>query len=171
MGQEANAGAFDAFVQARSPRLLRTAQLLTGDRAAAERALTASLGAAWKRWSALQSAGGPDAVEDEVLRGLVAAGTRATAGAAAAPTGRLPEGLGSSDQTRVAARGALRRQLSALPAELRAVVVLRHADGLSTERVARVLGEEPEQVERAEQAAVVLLSRDEDLAPYVVVAS
>ncbi|MDP3714252.1 MAG: sigma factor-like helix-turn-helix DNA-binding protein [Mycobacteriales bacterium] len=169
MSQDGDAAAFDAFVQARSPRLLRTAQLLTGDRAAAEKALTQSLGAAWKRWGALQGSGA-DAVEDEVLRGLVAAGTRATAGAAA-PTGRLPEDLGSSDQTRVAARGALRRQLSALPAELRAVVVLRHADGLSTERVARVLGEEPEQVERAEQAAVVLLSRDEDLAPYVVVAS
>lgn len=167
MGQQAGADAFDAFVQARSPRLLRTAQLLTGDRVAAEKALTAALGAAWKRWSSLQSDAQPDAVEDEVLRGLVTAGARASVGAAA-PTGRLPEGLGTSDQTRVAARGALRRRLSAMPPELRAVVVLRHADGLSTERVARVLREDPQQVERAEQAAVALLARDEDLAAYVV---
>jgi DNA-directed RNA polymerase specialized sigma24 family protein len=168
MGQDRDTDAFDAFVQARSPRLLRTAQLLTGDRVAAEKALTAALGDAWRAWSGQGAT--PEVAEDTVLRGLVAAGKRATA-RAAAPTGRLPEGLGTSDQTRVAARGALRRQLSAMPAELRAVVVLRHADGLSTERIARVLGEEPEQVERAEHAAVVLLSRDEDLAPYVVVAS
>jgi hypothetical protein len=154
--------AFDAFVQARSPQLLRTAHLLTGDRQAAERALTAALGVAWKQWT-----GAPDAAEDVVLRELVAAGKRATAGAPASGTA-LPEGLGSSDSNRVAARGALRRQLVTMPAELRAVVVLRLADGLPVERVARVLGEQPEQVVRAEEAALALLARDPEVAPYVV---
>ena len=156
--------AFDAFVQARSPRLLRTAHLLTGDRAVAERALTTALGEAWRGWG---STGGGDAAEDVVLRSLVAAGKRATATAPQTATA-LPEGLGTGDATRVVARTALRRELSSMPAELRAVVVLRHADGLSTERVAAVLGEEPAQVERAESAALALLGRDDDLAPFVV---
>lgn len=161
-----HAAAFDAFVQARSPRLLRTAHLLTGDRVAAEKALTAALAETWKSWGGEQAG---DAAEDTTLRHLVAAGKRATAGAAA--TGRLPEGLGSSDTTRVAARGALRRQLASMPAELRAVVVLRHADGLSEDRIAAVLGEDVEQVRRAEQAALVLLARDAELSAYVVEAS
>ena len=156
--------AFDAFVQARSPRLLRTASLLTGDRAVAERALTAALGTAWRTWG---STGGGDAAEDVVLRELVAAGKRATAGSAV-QGGALPEGLGTGDTARVAARSALRRELSAMPAELRAVVVLRHADGLTRDRVAAVLGEEPAQVERAESAALTLLARSEDVAPYLV---
>jgi DNA-directed RNA polymerase specialized sigma24 family protein len=160
-GSDDDAAAFDAFVQSRSPRLLRTAHLLTGDRAVAEKALTTALAETWRTWS-----GGGDRAEDVALRHLVAAGKRATAGGESST--RLPEGLGTGDTTRVAARGSLRRQLATMPAELRAVVVLRHADGLSQERVASVLGEDVAQVQRAEDAALVLLARDEDLAPYVL---
>ena len=56
---------FAEFVAARSPALLRTARLLTGDWAAAEDLLQDTLAACWRRWSRIE--GNPEPYVHRVL--------------------------------------------------------------------------------------------------------
>lgn len=160
MGTKGAAG-FDAFVDARAPRLLRTAHLLCGDRHEAERLLGEALAHTWRSWGRGRTL---IAAENHALRRLVASAKAVTP--PPPPSRPLPGGLGLDPPERVAARGALRRVLGGLTADERAVLVLRHADGLPVERVALVTGLSVEQVTLHEQAGLGALERAEELAGY-----
>ena len=60
---------FREFVEARSPALLRTAWMLTGDAALAEDLLQTALARTWPHWSRVADGGYPDAyVRKTMLR-------------------------------------------------------------------------------------------------------
>ncbi|HVE74334.1 MAG TPA: SigE family RNA polymerase sigma factor [Mycobacteriales bacterium] len=131
--------AFTALVDGASPRLLRTAYLLTGDWGRAEDLLQTALAKTWLRWGSLRDAG---AAEAYVRRILVT-----TAGKSwrrrwhgEVPTDALPVHAGNDHFALVDDRDALRRSLATLTQRQRSVVVLRYYEDLSEAEVADLLG-------------------------------
>ena len=126
---------FDAFVDARSPRLLRTAYLLTRDWALAEDLLQTSLTKAWFAWGRI------DAPEAYVRRTLVTTYTSwwRRKWRAEVPTSELPEQLGQPRRRR---RGPhlLADALGSLAPRQRAVIVLRYYEDLTEAETAHILG-------------------------------
>jgi RNA polymerase sigma-70 factor (sigma-E family) len=130
--------AFDAFVAARSPALLRSAYLLCGDRGRAEDLVQTALAKVWLRWDRV---GAMDHVEAYVRRVLFSGyvawwrrGRREVAVADVPDGRRLDHAGGVGDRTDVTA--ALRR----LPKGQRAVVVLRFYEDMTEAQAAEVLG-------------------------------
>jgi RNA polymerase sigma-70 factor (sigma-E family) len=129
---------FDEFVVSRSPRLLRTAYLLTNDWALAEDLLQTALARAWEAWRRIN--GDP---EPYVRRILVNAYTswwrRRWTGER--PTADLPEPpTGGEPQSVVDERDAVWQALARLPRRQRAVLVLRYFEDLSELEIAEALG-------------------------------
>ena len=142
---------FEAFVAGRSTALLRTAYLLTGDRARALDLLWTALAAASRRWDRMADAEEATAV---VRRELVAAHTgwwnrlwlgdlladsRLLAGTAGLP-GFVPPPADAGPDDGVAAA------LDRLPPRTRAALVLRLGEGRSEDATAAELGARVEEV-------------------------
>jgi RNA polymerase sigma-70 factor (sigma-E family) len=131
---------FDEFVSLRSPRLLRSAYLLTGDRAEAEDLLQVALVRTARRWETAREA--PAAYAHRVLLNLVRDRHRRR--------GRrvIEEPLGedvllgaAGDHVEAAVeRDALIGALRQLPARQREVLVLRFYADLSVEETAAAIG-------------------------------
>ena len=130
---------FRAYVAARSAALLRTATLLTGDRALAEDLVQTALARTYLAWGRIRSR---DAVDAYVRRVLVT--TYATwwrrRWRGEVPHERLPEHPGRDPYREVEEGLALRAALARLPRRQRAVVVLRYWDDLPEREVAELLG-------------------------------
>ncbi|MFF7453216.1 SigE family RNA polymerase sigma factor [Kitasatospora sp. NPDC008115] len=130
---------FEEFVAARSPRLLRTAWLLTGDPHQAEDLLQTALAKVWPRWEQIAV----DRPEAYVRRVLVNAHVswwrRRWHGEL--PHDRLPEPPTAEDPFDDVLMGqVVVAAVRALPARQRAVVVLRFFEDLSVEDTAEALG-------------------------------
>ncbi|MET7898191.1 SigE family RNA polymerase sigma factor [Streptomyces mirabilis] len=128
-------GEFAPYATAAWPRLVRTAHLLTGELREAEDLVRATLARVRARWRRIPR----DDVDFYVRRSLVRThlGRTRRRRAARLLAPLLPE------RARLAlpARGdALGRALAALPARRRAVVVLRHWEGLGEAEIAQLLG-------------------------------
>ena len=128
---------FDEFVRGSSTRLLRTAVLLTGDRAAGEDLVQEMYERVYIRWRRIHTA--PEAYARRTLATLSANRWRSK--------GRKPEvALADHDQaTPDGAEGlAVREQLLAalqeLPPRQRAVIVLRYYEDLTEAQTADALG-------------------------------
>ncbi len=133
---------FEEFVQGSSPRLFRTALLLTGhDRAAAEDLLQLALERAYRRWARICRSEDP---ERYVRRVLANAATDRWRRAARRPERPLPPGAdpqaAGDHATAIADRDYLLRALAGLPARQRAVLVLRYFSDLSAGEIADELG-------------------------------
>lgn len=126
---------FEAFVRARSATLLRTAYFLTGDAALAHDLLQESLVRTWPHWSRV-SAGAPEAYLRTVMTRLQGSWSRRK-WRGEIPTEQLPERVRVTESGD--ADGELAWALAHLPIRQRQVVVLRYADDLSVEEVARIL--------------------------------
>ncbi|MGC4937749.1 SigE family RNA polymerase sigma factor [Kribbella sp. DT2] len=131
------ADSFDAFVLARSGRLLRTAYLLTQDHALAEDLLQTTLAKAWFAWSRIEG-GDPEPYVRKVLVNTYSTWWRRRWNGEQ-PTDELPEPAGP-EGTGAAERTDLWRALQQLPRRQRAVVVLRYYEDLSEAETARILG-------------------------------
>ncbi|ADB35277.1 RNA polymerase, sigma-24 subunit, ECF subfamily [Kribbella flavida DSM 17836] len=131
------ADSFDAFVLARSGRLLRTAYLLTQDHALAEDLLQTALAKVWFAWSRIEG-GDPEPYVRKVLVNTYATWWRRRWNGEQ-PTEDLPESVGP-DGAGTAERTDLWRALQQLPRRQRAVVVLRYYEDLSEAETARILG-------------------------------
>lgn len=134
---------FREFVEARSPALLRTAWMLTGDQASAEDLLQTALARTWPHWQRIAD-GHPDAYVRTVMV-RVHASWRARRWNRETPTAdgepREPARRAPLDATaQVDDRLSLGQALLALPVRQRQVVVLRYFDDLSVEAVAEVMG-------------------------------
>lgn len=131
--------AFRDFVVGRSPSLLRTAYLLTGDWGHAEDLLQTSLAKLYRAWGRL---GDHEHLDSYVRRIMV--NTQTTwwrrAWKAERPTETLPDWPGPDAVAATDDRDRLRRGLLALPARQRAAVVLRHYEDLPEADVARLMG-------------------------------
>lgn len=132
--------AFECLVVLRSPALLRTAYLLTGDRHLAQDLVQVALSRAYLRWSRLRSL---DAGEAYVRRVLVtqAASSWRRKWHGEVPTSSVPEVVGAGPDLDL--RESLRVALLRLPPGQRAVLVLRFYEDLSEADTAALLGCSP----------------------------
>lgn len=129
--------AFDDFVRARSTALLRMAYLLTGDRHAAEDLLQDVLEQIYQRWPRIHTA--PEAY---ARRALVNRSTNRWRWRARRPEAALGHhDVAQGDRTEdIAVRDTVVMALRELPAQQRAVVVLRFLEDLPVAEVAEALG-------------------------------
>lgn len=132
---------FDDFVATRSTRLVRTAYLLTHDRALAEDLVQTSLAKAWFAWGRIE--GQPDAYVRRVMVNTYSSwwrrrwnGEEATADL---PERGAGEGRRPGEDVRVDDRTDLWRALARLPKRQRAVVVLRFYEDLSEAETADIM--------------------------------
>jgi len=133
---------FEEFVQARSPRLFRTALLLAGqDRAVAEDLLQLALERAYRHWARVCRSGDP---ERYVQRILANASNDRWRQAARRPERLLrpvdADPLAQDQSDAVVERDFLMRALAALPPRQRSVLVLRYFNDLPEAEIADALG-------------------------------
>ena len=135
-------GDFGEFVVARSPRMVHTAYLLTGDTHLARDLVQAALARTWPHWERV-SAGNPDAYVETVMVRLATTWWRRK-WRGEIPTDVLPEagsmpGSMPSATSAVDDRLTLAAALRTLPPGQRRVVVLRYVEDMSIEQVAELL--------------------------------
>ena len=130
---------FRAYVAARSPALLRTAYLLTGNRPDAEDLLQTALAKTYLSWGRIRER---EALDGYVRRIMV--NTRTSwwrrRKVDERPADRLPEVAGRDHTADLDLHDALWTALAALPTRQRAAVVLRYYEDLSEAETARILG-------------------------------
>lgn len=134
---------FREFVVARSPALLRTAWMLTGDHVAAEDLLQTALARTWPHWARVAE-GHPDAYVRKVMVRVNASwkARRWTQESPSPDVNPTDQGYGweADSPARLDERLVLRDALMDLPVRQRQVVVLRFFDDLSVDLVAEVMG-------------------------------
>lgn len=132
--------AFRAYVAGRSPALLRTAFLLTGNRADAEDLLQTALAKTYLAWDRIRER---EALDGYVRRVMVNTQTSRWRRRKVDeyPTDVLPERDGGRDASEdLALHDALWTALAGLPRRQRAIVVLRYYEDLTEAETAQVLG-------------------------------
>jgi RNA polymerase sigma-70 factor (sigma-E family) len=155
---------FEEFVVVRSPRLLRTAYLLTRDWGSAEDLLQTTLAKAWFAWPRMK--GDPEPYVRRILANTYASWWRRRWNGER-PTAELPDGQGIEPQTSVDARDELWRSLGRLPRRQRLVLVLRFFEDLSERDTAEVMRCSPGTVKSQTAKALAKLRLDETLGVYV----
>ena len=153
---------FDEFVVMRSPRLLRTAFLLTHDWAMAEDLLQASLTRAWFAWRRID--GDPEPYVRKILANTYASWWRRR-WTSERPVAEVPEdGVpGTDPHALVDVRDELWRSLGRLPKRQRLVLVLRYFEDLSEAEVAEVMQCSIGTVKSQASKALTKLRLDESL--------
>jgi RNA polymerase sigma-70 factor (sigma-E family) len=137
MDDEARAR-FSEFVAARTPSLIRLAYLLTGDQHAAEDLLQTALARTAARWSRLRHEDPEAYVRTVLYREQVSFWRRR--GRRREVTTPVPPDHGYADPTPGAdLRLSMREALLRLPADQRAVLVLRYYEDLTETQVAAIL--------------------------------
>lgn len=150
---DAEATAFDAFVRARMPALLRFAHALTGDPHTAADLVQDALERTGMRWSRLDRQGDPEAyVRRAILNGRTSRWRKLRRETLVdTPPDRTicldPPGR---DET-------LWRLLATLPHRQRAVIVLRYYEDMSEEQIAATLGCAPGTVKSQASKALAKL--------------
>jgi RNA polymerase sigma-70 factor (sigma-E family) len=127
--------AFSDFVRGRSPDLLRSAWLLTGDWHTAHDLVQAALERTWPRWG--KRIDHPDAYVRRVMLTTYLSWRRRR-WTAELPTAELPETGGAAEPSDL--RLSLLAALATLTRQQRAVVVLRYFEDLSEAETAVALG-------------------------------
>ncbi|PWR15638.1 SigE family RNA polymerase sigma factor [Micromonospora sicca] len=154
---------FDDFVVTRSPRLLRTAFLLTRDWALAEDLLQTALARAWEAWRRID--GDPEPYVRRIIVNAYASSWRRRWWGEL-PTADLPEAAAEADpHAGLDDRDRLWRALGRLPGRQRAVLVLRYFEDLSEVEISEVLGCSVGTVKSQASRAMAKLRLDETLTP------
>jgi RNA polymerase sigma-70 factor (sigma-E family) len=153
--------AFQAYVVGRSPALLRTAYLLTGNRADAEDLLQTALAKTYLAWDRIRER---EALDGYVRRVLVT--TQTSFWRRKRPEAlydELPESAGRDALADADLHDALWTALGRLSRKQRAAVVLRYYEDLSEAETARVLGVSVGTVKSTTSRALTLLRTDPTL--------
>jgi RNA polymerase sigma-70 factor (sigma-E family) len=129
------AESFDAFVLARSRKLVRTAYLLTQDHALAEDLVQTALAKAWFAWSRIEG-GDPEPYVRKIIVNTYASWWRRRWNGEQ-PSAELPE---TAAPLEAEERTDVWQALQRLPRRQRAVVVLRYYEDLTEAETARILG-------------------------------
>jgi len=139
---DASRTAFQEYVAARSPALLRTAYLLTGSRPDAEDLLQTALARTYLAWDRIRER---EAIDGYVRRTMVNTRTSIWRRRRVAEyaTDVLPESPGRDAAADADLHDALWTALAGLPRRQRVAVVLRYYEDLSEAEIARVLGIAP----------------------------
>lgn len=131
--------AFTAFVRDHGASLLRTAVLLTGERALAEDLVQTALARAYGKWTHVSRADAPVAyVRRLMVNGHLSWRRRLVSGEQVVAA--VPDRSGPHEQERIAAVEDLRRALLQLSLRVRTAVVLRYFEDLSEAETARLMG-------------------------------
>lgn len=129
---------FAEFVAGASPRLLRTAYLLTQDWGAAEDLLQTALARAWRAWGRID--GDPEPYVRRILFNTHASWWRRR-WRAEAPSVAVPDIVAPGDpHVAIDDRERLWRAMRMLPPGQRIVLVLRYFEDLTEAQVAQALG-------------------------------
>jgi RNA polymerase sigma-70 factor (sigma-E family) len=135
-----DAAGFRDFVAARSPALVRTAWMLTGNQATAEDLVQTALAKTWTRWSRIERQDAPEAYVRRVMVSTFLTWNRrrwhAEIPVATVPD-RATDGDAFGDADR---RRSVFAALRALPRRQRAVIVLRFLEDLTEAQTAEALG-------------------------------
>jgi RNA polymerase sigma-70 factor, ECF subfamily len=132
---------FRRYVIARSPALLRTAYLLTGQRADAEDLLQTTLAKMYVSWSRPRNHEARDGYVGRTMMNTYLSSWRRRRRLVEVPTEVLPErpsSVHAADE--LVLHDLLWRGVMALPHRQRAAIVLRYYEDLSEAETARVLG-------------------------------
>lgn len=130
---------FTAFMRGRYPALLRTATFLMGDAGHGEDLLQTALYKTAVHWKRLHDPAAAEAYTRTVMV-RQAGHSRRRRWSGERPTGTLPERACHDVEAGVDLADALSRELKLLPAEQRAVLVLRYYEQLAEREVAALLG-------------------------------
>jgi RNA polymerase sigma-70 factor (sigma-E family) len=130
---------FDSFVRARTPALLRTAYLLTGDQFLAEDLVQTALARTAVAWRRLERTDSAEAYVRRVMYHQQVSWWRRRK-VAESPYGELPERSTDDTSDRTATRLAVAAALLQLTPRQRAVLVLRYFDDQPDSVVADLLG-------------------------------
>ncbi len=161
---------FDAFVQARSPALLRTAFLLTGDAHLAQDLVQTALAKVWRAWRRIERQESAEAYARKALVTTASSWWRRR-WHGERPTGEMPEpppGRGE-DYDAVDARLVLLAALRRLPTRQRIAVVLRYYEDLPDEVVAQLMGTSASTVRSQAARGLAALRADGGLALWATV--
>jgi len=134
-------GEFESFVRARTPALLRSAYLLTGDEHLAEDLVQSALARTHRSWRRLRCTGNAEAYTRRTMYHLQVSWWRRRRVAevlTGEPVDNDPAAAGNSGA--VALRLLLRDALALLTARQRAVLILRYFEDLSERQAAELLG-------------------------------
>lgn len=130
---------FASYMAARQPALLRTAYLLTGNRADAEDLVQTALAKLYLSWHRVQRRDSVDAYVRRIMVNENASLWRRPFKRRETPTDELPEQAGAAPEYDDRSQ-LLWSFVQTLPRKQRAVVVLRYYEELSEAEVADVLG-------------------------------
>ena len=155
-------GDLEEFVRTRTPALLRSAFLLTGNQHAAEDLVQAALERTAVHWRRLDRRDNADAYVRTVMYRLQVDRWRRRGRVAEDVTDALPERPDEDAYAGADTRVSLRAALARLTPKQRAVLVLRFYDDLSEARTAEVLGCSPGTVKSQTHVA---LRRLREVAP------
>lgn len=135
------ASQFDEFVRARTPALLRSAYLLTGDQHLAEDLVQTALARTHRAWRSLHREGNAEAYTRKIMYNQQVSIWRRRKAAESLP-GDLPEVQDPTDDhaQRTANRLAVKAALMRLTAKQRAVIVLRFFEDRPEAEIAELLG-------------------------------
>jgi RNA polymerase sigma-70 factor (sigma-E family) len=136
---EARRQAFDELVDARSPSLLRTAYLLTGDWSSAEDLLQSAFARTWFRWKRLEDPHAGEAYVRQVMYTTYCKWYRRK-WRGEISTGFLPDTHAAPDAySRIDDQDGLRRAMAELSPKTRTIIVLRFFEDMTEAQVAHVL--------------------------------
>jgi RNA polymerase sigma-70 factor (sigma-E family) len=154
--------AFRDYVTARSASLLRTAYLLTHNRADAEDLVQAALAKTYLAWDRIEDRG---AVDGYVRRAMV--NTQISwwrrRRVEEYPTDDIPEQAVADHAGDSELQDTLRRAIERLPRRMRAAVVLRYYEDMTEAEIASVLGVSQGTVKSTVSRAVAKLRIDAEL--------
>jgi RNA polymerase sigma-70 factor (sigma-E family) len=153
---------FRDYVTDRSPALLRTAYLLTGNQADAEDLLQAALTKTFRAWRGIQDRG---ALDGYVRRAMVNTNISwwRQRRVKEYPTEDIPDQPVADHATDSEVHDSLSRALRRLPDRMRAAVVLRYYEDMSEAEIAGVLGISLGTVKSTVSRAVARLRIDAEL--------
>ena len=161
-GAEPDDPGFHDYVAARSPFLLRTAYLLTGNKADAEDLLQAALAKTYLAWCRIEDFGSLDGYVRRAMVNTHISWWRRRR-LVEYPTDEIPDQpvadhVGDSEM-----HDSLSRALRRLPERMRAAVVLRYYEDMSEAEIAGVLGVSLGTVKSTVSRAVAKLRIDAEL--------
>ncbi|MEU9166840.1 SigE family RNA polymerase sigma factor [Streptomyces sp. NPDC048420] len=147
---------FQGFARALTPRLFRTALLMSGDWHLAEDLVQTALGKIFSSWSRVRRTDSPEAYAHTVLMRTYISHRRLRR-SSEHPVAALPEHASTGPDS--ALRVTLLAALAELPPRDRAVVVLRYWEDRSVEETASVLGMTKGSVRNRSSRALARLRR------------
>ena len=155
---------FRDYVQTRSRALLRTAYLLTGNRADAEDLLQSALAKTYLAWDRIEDRSALDGyVRRAIVNTHISWWRRRRV--EEFPTDELPDQAVTDHAVSSDMQEALRRAVDRLPQRMRAAIMLRYYDDMTEAEVAEVLGVTLGTVKSTVARAMAKLRIDDELQP------